>query len=52
MKHLHMIFLVLALSAGAVSAAYADCHQNGKPYPTGTVRDGFVCTPDGRWVKQ
>lgn len=52
MKRLQIIFLVLALSVGVVSAAYADCYQNGKPYPTGTVRDGFICMPDGTWVKQ
>ena len=52
MKSLQVIFMVLTLSAGAVSVAYADCYRDGKPYPTGTVISGFICMPDGMWVKQ
>jgi len=51
MKKLHIVFIVLALLAGALPAAYADCMKDGKAYPAGTVKDGFICTPDGRWVK-
>jgi hypothetical protein len=51
MKRLQIIFFVLILFAGAISAAHADCYKDGKAYPTGTVFDGFICTEDGKWVK-
>jgi hypothetical protein len=51
MTRLSVTFLVLMLFASTFSVAYADCYKDGLAYPTGTVIDGFICTPDGRWVK-
>jgi hypothetical protein len=51
MKNLAIIFFVVTLLVGTAKLAYADCVSNGKTYPTGTVIDGFICTPDGKWVK-
>jgi hypothetical protein len=52
MTRLSVVCLVLMLFASTFSVAYADCYKDGKAYPTGTVIDGFICTPDGRWVKE
>jgi len=51
MKLLLVVFVILIVLAGTIPAAYADCYKDGKPYPTGTVIDGFICTADGKWVK-
>jgi hypothetical protein len=51
MTKLHIVFIVITLFAATIPAAYADCKKDGKSYPTGTIIDGFICTPDGRWVK-
>jgi hypothetical protein len=32
-----------------VSAAYAGCSYNGRPYPTGTRLGPYTCQPDGTW---
>jgi hypothetical protein len=50
MKNIAIIF-VITLFAGTATLAYADCVSNGQSYPTGTVIDGFICKPDGKWVK-
>ena len=51
MKNIAVIFFVIALFTGIAPLAYADCVSNGKSYPPGTVIGGFICTPDGRWVR-
>ncbi len=51
MKPIHLIFVFLALFACSVATAFADCSMDGKSYPTGTVINGFICSPDGRWVR-
>ena len=51
MNALRVLWLALVLFAATSSLAYADCYKDGKAYPTGTVIEGFICTPDGHWVK-
>lgn len=51
MKNVATILFVISLFSGPVALAYADCVSNGKSYPTGTVIDGFICAPNGKWVK-
>lgn len=50
-KKLSAALLILTLSIGITPLVLADCYKDGKPYPTGTVIDGFICTADGTWVK-
>ena len=50
MKTLRVVFFGLTLFVGTVSAAYADCHKDGRTYPEGTVIDGFKCT-NNKWVR-
>jgi hypothetical protein len=51
MKLLCVVFIGLTLVLGTFSAAYADCHKDGRAYPTGTVIDGFRCGANGRWER-
>lgn len=51
MSKISILFFVLGLLLWTISAASADCYKDGKAYKTGTKIDGFICTPDGRWVK-
>ena len=46
-----LVMSLLILVVGNISAAYAVCYRDGRPYPTGTVIDGFVCTESGKWVR-
>lgn len=49
MKKFYMIPFTLTLFMGTLGTAYANCTKDGKPYPTGTVIGGFICTADGSW---
>ena len=51
MKTLPIAIVILSLIAGMIPYAYADCHKEGKTYPTNAEVDGFRCRADGRWEK-
>jgi hypothetical protein len=50
-KKLILLMGVLMVLFGSVSAACADCIYAGRPYPTGTIINGYVCQPNGTWGK-
>ncbi len=39
------VILLLVSSTGA----YANCSLDGQNYPTGAVKDGYICGSDGYW---
>jgi hypothetical protein len=45
-KYIGAILLFLLFS----STAFADCMNNGKAYPTGTILGPLVCSGNGTWV--
>ncbi len=44
-----LVSFILLLYAGI---AYADCWYDGRSYETGTIINGYVCTPGGTWKSQ
>lgn len=52
MKNLPAFLFILTLCAGTAPAAHAaDCYKDGKAYPPGTVIEGFICKPNGNWIR-
>ena len=41
--------LMLLLTCGFASGAWADCYYQGTSYSTGTTIAGLTCQADGTW---